>query len=173
MRQEEESQILNGAGGNDLEGLLGRIPGANLGMISGAADRNMLDDIYAAITKVRSAFLEPDGIVMHPDDWATVQTLKDDMGRYLGVGPFAGENSERLWGKRVVVTAAIARGTALVGAFATGAQIFRRGGLSVEASNSHADFFQKNKTAIRAEERLALAVYRPQAFATADLDLVS
>jgi hypothetical protein len=34
----------------------------------------------------------------------------------------------------------------------------------VEASNSHSDFFQRNLTAIRAERRLALAVYRPQAF---------
>ena len=45
----------------------------------------------------------------------------------------------------------------------------RKGGLRVEASNSHSTFFQENKVAIRAEERLALAVYRPAAFAVADL----
>ena len=39
----------------------------------------------------------------------------------------------------------------------------------VEASNSHSDYFQRNLTAIRAETRLALAVYRPEAFATADI----
>jgi HK97 family phage major capsid protein len=54
--------------------------------------------------------------------------------------------------------------TALVGAFRTAAQVFRRNNLTVEASNSHNDFFQKNLTAIRAEQRLALAVYRPNAF---------
>jgi HK97 family phage major capsid protein len=54
--------------------------------------------------------------------------------------------------------------SALVGAFRTQAQIFDKSGLTVEASNSHADFFQLDLTAIRAEKRLALAVYRPAAF---------
>jgi hypothetical protein len=34
----------------------------------------------------------------------------------------------------------------------------------VEASNSHADYFQKDMTALRAEQRAALAVYRPAGF---------
>ena len=48
------------------------------------------------------------------------------------------------------------------------AQVFRKSGITVEASNSHSDYFQKNKTAIRAEERLALAVYAPGAFGVVD-----
>ena len=82
------------------------------------------------------------------------------------VGPYGvnGIAGEEAWGLRVVVTSRIAANTALVGAFGTMAQVFYRGGLTVEASNSHSDFFQKNLTALRAERRLALAVYRPQAF---------
>jgi HK97 family phage major capsid protein len=69
-----------------------------------------------------------------------------------------------LWGLPVAVTPAMTAGTALVGAYASAAQVFRKGGIRVEASNSHQDFFIKNLVAIRAEERLALAVYRPGAF---------
>jgi HK97 family phage major capsid protein len=69
-----------------------------------------------------------------------------------------------LWGKKVAVSFGTAANSAVVGAFAQGGQIFRKGGLTVEASNSHADYFQRNLTAIRAEERLALAIYRPGAF---------
>jgi HK97 family phage major capsid protein len=64
----------------------------------------------------------------------------------------------------VLVTSAIGDGTAAVGAFRQGGAVYRRGGLTVEASNSHSDFFQKNLTALRAEERLVLAIYRPSAF---------
>jgi HK97 family phage major capsid protein len=71
-----------------------------------------------------------------------------------------------MWGKPVVPTTAMPASTALVGAFRQASQVFRKGGLTVEASNSHADFFQRNETAIRAEERLLLAVYRPGAFGT-------
>jgi len=38
------------------------------------------------------------------------------------------------------------------------------GGLTVEASNSHSTYFQTNMLALSAEERLALAVFRPSAF---------
>lgn len=69
-----------------------------------------------------------------------------------------------LWGLLVAATPAIAAKLVLVCAFATQAQFFRKGGVRVEASNSHQDFFIKNLVAIRAEERGALAVYRPGAF---------
>lgn len=168
VKREEEDQLLNGSGGDDLIGILDRVPGGNQGVTSNAVDAQILDHIYAGITQVRLSFLEPDAVVMHPEDYATIQTLKDGVDRYLGAGAY-GPAQDVVWGKRVVVTTAIAQGTALVGAFQESAQIFRRGGLTVEASNSHADFFQHNKTAIRAEERMALAVYRPEGFATVTL----
>lgn len=173
---EEEDQLLNGNGsGNNIEGLIKRVPAANLDIASSASNANNADHIYAAITHVRTtSFLEPDAIVINPDDWEVLRLLKDTTNNYIAGPPFAnnnnfsGEPQESLWGKRVVVTQAI-QGQILIGAFRTAAQLFRRGGLSVEASNSHSDYFVKNLTAIRAEERLGLAVYRPQAFATVDI----
>lgn len=170
VRIEEEDQLLNGAGsGTNLDGLLHRLPAENADIASDVDNVNPADHIFAAMTVARRSYLEVDGIVVNPDDWATIALLKDADGRYLGNGPFGMGQSETLWGKRVVVTEAMDAGTALVGAFGTAAQVFRRGGLTVEASNSHSDYFRKNLTAVRAEERLALAVYRPQSFATADL----
>jgi HK97 family phage major capsid protein len=100
---------------------------------------------------------------MNPGNWAVTALLKTTTGEYLGGGPFVQAVQPQLWGMPVAVTPAQAAGTAWVGAFNAACQIFRRGGFRVEASNSHQDFFVKNLVAIRAEERLALCVYRPGA----------
>lgn len=124
------------------------------------------DAFYKAITKIRSVgFFEPDAVVVHPNDWTDIRLLRTSTDVYMW-GPPTDGGVERLWGLPVVVTTAATEGTGLVGAFRMGAQIFRREGLRVEATNSNEDDFKKNLIALRAEERLALAVYRPLAFCT-------
>ena len=62
------------------------------------------------------------------------------------------------------MTSVIEAGVALVECFNTAAQIFRKGGVRVDASNSHQDYFTRNLVAVRSELREALAVYKPQRF---------
>ena len=50
------------------------------------------------------------------------------------------------------------------GAWKLGSQYFMREGMRLETSNSNKDDFERNLVSIRAEERLALAVYRPVCF---------
>ena len=52
----------------------------------------------------------------------------------------------------------------LTGAFAEGAQIFDREDANVVISTENQDDFEKNMISVRCEERLALAVYRPESF---------
>jgi len=70
-----------------------------------------------------------------------------------------------LWNKPVYVTSAIGatKGTALVGN-SEAAQVWNRGGMRVEATNSHASNFVLDLSVIRAERRLGLCVHRPQGF---------
>jgi HK97 family phage major capsid protein len=132
------------------------------------ANANSADHIHAAMAVAAQSYLQPDGRVVNPADWADLRLVKDSQGNYVGGSPFstATEPGQALWGVRVALTTAIAEGTALVGSFSSAAQLYRRGGLTVEASNSHADYFQNDLVALRAETRLALAVFRPEAFAT-------
>ena len=177
----EEAQLLNGDGtGANLVGLLNRsglapvvvkdagsptVVNGVTGATSPSGDNDM-DAIYRQITYIRTtAFLEPDAIVIDPTAWQNVLLSKaTGTGNYFANGPFVDAQTPTLWSKRVVITPALAGGSALVGAFQQGGQIFRKGGITVDASNSHADFFQRNLSAVRAEERLALAIFRPGAF---------
>lgn len=163
----EEDKLLNGADSPaELTGILNR-DGLATPVDAGSAspDNPGADAIFRQMMAIfNSSFLMPDGIVTNPLNWQTIQLMKDANGQYMGGGPFNSPVPARLWGLPVVPTPAITSGNALVGAFRQAAQIFRKGGLRVEASNSHDDYFIRNLVAIRAEERLALAVYRPGAF---------
>ena len=171
VRIATEAAILSGAGAPSLTGIMNR---AGLTAAQAVGADTPVDAIYKDITKIRVAsFLEPDGIVVHPTNWQTIRLAKDANNQYFGGGPFTaaygnpgGMAADSLWGKRVVVTTAMTLNTALVGAFATASQIFNKGGLTVEATNSNEDDFLNNLVALRAERRLALAVYRPAAFST-------
>lgn len=166
----EEAQLISGTGtAPALRGLLNRV---GIQTQAKGTDANEVA-IFKAIGKVRNSFLEPDGIVINPANYESIRLKADTAGQYLGGGPFMGQYGngggsnylrDALWGVPLVVTSAIASGTALVGAFGTAAQVFRRGGLTVESTNSHGTDFVENVTRFRAEERLALAVYRPAAF---------
>jgi HK97 family phage major capsid protein len=160
----EEDELLNGSGvAPHLLGLKNRV-GLAADVVRGAAENNA-DAIFRQIMAIFSAsFLMPSGIAMNPADWATTALMKTTTGEYLTGGPFASIQTPTLWGLSVAVTPVQAATVAMVGAYKQAAQIFRKGGIRVEASNSHVDFFIKNLVAIRAEERLALAVYRPAAF---------
>jgi HK97 family phage major capsid protein len=163
VEMKEEDELLNGSGIDPhIHGYLqlpGLAPGVPLGTDT-IADA-MLKQITAIAT---TALVMPDGFVMNPNDWLTVQIAKNAQGNYMGAGPWAAPQAPMLWGLSGVVTPAEPAGVGLVGAFRSMSQVFRKGGIRVEASNSHQDFFVKNLVAIRAEERLALAVYREGAF---------
>ena len=159
----EEDQLLNGSGvGANQLGLM-NLPGLAAAQPRGA-DSNA-DAILKQVTAISIAtLLVPDGFIMNPANWLTIQLTKNAAGNYLGSGPWAPAQPAQLWGLPGAITPAIVANTSLVGAFRAAAQFFRKGGVTVEATNSHADFFIKNLVAILAEERGALVAYRESAF---------
>ena len=95
---------------------------------------------------------------------------RDDNGQYLVAVSVALGGEPRLWRIPVVDTPAMTEGTALVGAFGTGAQLYDREQASIRISEQHADFFVRNAIVVLAEQRLALAVKRPEAFVAVNFD---
>lgn len=168
LEMEEEDQVLNGTGvAPNLLGILNRL-GLTAAMARVDPETNADVILKQVMAIFANSFLMPDAIVMNPKDWTDCVLSKTTTGAYInccpGGGPFNNLPNTALWGIRVVLTPMMPAGTALIGAFKEGGQLFRHGGLRVEATNSHADFFVKNLVAIRAEERIALCIYRPSAF---------
>lgn len=162
----EELELLKGAGTGAH--LLGLIPQATAFVapitVSGAT---MIDKVRLGMLQAVLSEYPASGIVMHPSDWARIELTKDSEGRYIIGNPQDGA-APRLWRLPVVETPAIDEDKFLTGAFKLGAQVFDREDANVLLSTEDRDNFIKNMVTIRGEERLALAVYRPQAFIYGD-----
>ncbi|WP_307959503.1 phage major capsid protein [Sinorhizobium medicae] len=166
----EEGQLLNGDGtGQNLHGI---IPQATAYAAAFTPDApTAIDTLRLAQLQAALAEYPATGHVMHPTDWARIELEKDTTGRYI-IGNPQGMIGPTLWGLPVVATQAIAVDKFLTGAFRLGAQLFDRWDARVEAGFVNDDFI-KNLVTILAEERLALAVYRPEAFIYGDLGYVA
>ena len=174
LRLTEDNQILSGAGtGEDLTGILNTTGIQTYAWSAGAtapvADTKA-DALRRAATLAYLAYYEPTGIIVHPGDWEDIELTKNSQGTYLLAMSVAGGAESRVWRIPVIDTPAIAEGTALVGAFGTGAQLYDREAASIRISEQHSDFFVRNAIVVLAEERLALAVKRPESFVKVTFD---
>lgn len=170
----EESALLNGDGsGANMRGVLNT---SGVQALTKGTDTEA-DAIFKGISAVgRSSGYTADAVVVSPVLYETLRLAKDQNGQYYGGGMFSGQYGQdglmlypNLWGLTTVVTPAIGDSTALVGAFKSAATLYRRGGVRVETTTSHAENFVKDVVTTRLEVRELLAVRQPLAFATIDL----
>lgn len=175
----EENQLLNGNGvGTNVLGLLNR---SGLQTETAADNTDNFDAIFRAMTKVETGSdLAADGIVINPIDYQNLRLSKDGNDQYIAGGPFQGQygvggilENPPIWGRTTIVTPAIAAGTVLVGNGAQASTVYRKGGVRVEATNSNVNDFEFNRVTVRAEERVALAVRKPAAYAKVTLSNVA
>ena len=163
LKLKEEAQLLKGSGvGLNINGLYTQASSyLNPGVV--VSNETGIDRLRIAMLQVQLAEYDADAIVLNPIDWANIELTKDSMNRYIIANPF-GVTGAVLWGKPVVPTQAMGLGEFLTGAFAMGAQGWDREDISVTVATQDQDDFIKNMVKILVEERLGLAVYRPEAF---------
>ena len=171
LRLVEDDQILNGDGtGSNLTGVLSTTGIQSYAWSAGVADDTRIDAVRRGITKALLAYYEPTGIIVHPNDLEDIELTKDQQLQYLMVMSVSMGADARLWRLPIVETPAIAEGTALVGSFGLGATLYDRMQGTIRVSEQHSDFFVRNAVAILAEERIALAVTRPESFVEVTFD---
>ena len=168
LKYKEEEQLLAGDGtGQNLLGLIPQATAFNEALRKTGDTK--IDTLRRAILQVRVAEYRASAIALNPVDWADIELTKDSTGSYIWVNVQEG-GAQRLWKLPVVDSNAVPEGEFLVGAMNIAAQVFDREDAAVEVSTEDGDNFRTNMVTIRAEERLALAVYRPESFVHGDFD---
>lgn len=181
LRMEENDQLLNGDGtGENVTGLLNTtgVQTLNANGTDGYFDTNPVDaagtanENYERILRARTLIstvgrARANFIVLNPADHETFLATKDADRQYFGQGPFSGAPIPTLWGMRVVENENITQGTALVGD-GRQATVWDRMAATVTTGTIDKQFI-RNMLTLLAEERLALTVFRPTAFAAVSL----
>jgi HK97 family phage major capsid protein len=125
------------------------------------------DRIRDAFRQLEVANYRPSHVVLNPRDWCNLELAKVNAGtddRYI-LGTPRGTSSAPLWGRSVILSNALTPGTFLVGDFQQ-AMVFEKSGVSFAAAYQDASNFRQNLVTLRAEARLALAVWRQEGFVT-------
>lgn len=162
LMYKEELQLLKGSGvGINLSGIYTQA--SNYSAPFFVANQTYIDQLRLALLQAELAEYPATGIVLHPTDWTRIELTKTTEGAYLFANP-TGIAGPVLWGRPVVATQAMTVDEFLVGAFKLGAQYFDREDANVVIATENEDDFVNNLITIRAEERIGLAVYRPEAF---------
>jgi HK97 family phage major capsid protein len=177
LARREDAQILNGNGtAPNLRGILATSGIQNLDQTyftgapvkSATFDNENLNRIRRGIRVIQvTGQAQPTFIVMNPADAENVDTSVDANRQYIFGGPAAGL-PRRLWGLPVVESDNMTAGGVLVGD-GTMAAVVDRQAARIYTTDSHSDFFVRNLFVVLAEERIALPVFRPAAFAFVDL----
>jgi hypothetical protein len=157
----EDQQILFGSGTTpQLTGIVADADTQTLLQIGADTD---IDTIRKAMTLAQVAQYGVDTIVVSPTRWQDVELTKDGEDRYMLVPNISVGAPAVVWRLNVVVSTAMPDANALVGGFAQGARLYDRQESRVSTGYIN-EQFKENMLTMKAEERIALGVKRPENF---------
>jgi HK97 family phage major capsid protein len=174
VARSEEREIIFGSGTPPhIEGIMevaGTTDIALDGRYQSGTD-TLIDVVRRGVTDVFVAGYEPNAVVLHPFDWETITLEKGNDDRYVWA-VVTNDNGSRIWGIRVVESvgcqsrapADFNRRELIVGDWLMGCQLLDRMDLTVQVGLIDRQFVENMRT-ILAEERIALPIYAPAAFA--------
>ncbi len=178
IKRLEEQAILYGDGTPpNIQGILDVSGTTNIATNGryNAGAHTLIDVVRLGITDVTVAGYEPNAVVVHPYDWETILLEKGSDNRYVWA-VVTDNNGSRIWGVRAVESVGaqnrddevdVNRRAIVVGDWQMGAQLLDRMDLTVQVGLVDRQFIENMRT-ILAEERIALPIYAPAAFAYFD-----
>jgi HK97 family phage major capsid protein len=163
LLKKEDSEILSGT--TTISGILTVATAFAAGGSTLTAPQNF-DVLKYAITQANVAFYNPTYIVMHPNDVRDMELIKDENNNYVFPWVITGGRPSVAL-VPIYMTTAMTSGTYLVGDFTRGTQLFIRKGIELKFWDMDYDGnLVKGMNTITISERIALPVYRTNAFIT-------
>ncbi len=179
VRVEEERQLLWGTGANnEIEGLYAQ--GVDAYEFDRAEPGDSLIDIIRRMrTDLRKRRFSPNAVMIDPLDWEDIELAKGAAtgnDHYIW-GLVSSLRGPVIWSLRVVESDAMTHPTnnsrrILMGDFIRGATLYDRHDVRLAVGYVDDDFARNLRT-LRAEERLALGVKRPDAFVWTETEAAS
>jgi HK97 family phage major capsid protein len=163
----EDAQVLNGNGTSpQLTGLL------SVAVQNHVTTGPNIERLIWAISQLESSDYSATGIVLHPAAYFAIALNKaTGSGEYDLPGIVVIQNGQLyVAGVPVYKTTAIARTTYLVGDWELGAQLFIREQPTVGFFEEDGNNITTNRITVRIEGRVALAIYRAEAFVQGTFD---
>ncbi len=162
LKFKEDYDLLHSIAGPERVTGLFKVEGTQ--KYTGLAKDKYSVQIRRAITKAQLAEYEPDGLVISPEMWEHLEVETDDNGAFRIALQVAVGAQKRLWQLGVISTTAMADEDFLIGSFQQGATLHDRETVSVTVSTENGTTFEQGVVTVRADERLALEVHRPESF---------
>lgn len=164
IMDKENQQLLYGTGSSgQIRGLFNTSGILTHDASADASPWTAIDSIEDSITQLRTgnALAEPNLFITHPSTWGAIRRIKTTTGAFV-VGDPLREAPNTLWGIPVLVTTACTNGQGLLLDTRKFGTALLREGIVMHQGFANDDFV-KNIARYVFEERLTLAVERPQA----------
>lgn len=163
----EDTEILNGDGSSpNLDGLFtdgtAFVTGSGGAFYQSVESANEFDVLIAALNQLALSNYQADTILLNPTDFHKIVLLKSTANEYLknqiiqGIQP-------AINGVPITLNTAVTAGKFLVGNLAQASQLWVRDGLGIEFSREDSTNFRDGFVTVRAQERVALTNYSPNA----------
>lgn len=163
----EDAEILNGDGSSpNLDGLFtdgaAFVTSSSANFYQSVESANEFDVLIAALDQLAESNYQADTILLNPLDFHKIILLKSTANEYLknqiiqGVQP-------AIMGVPITINTAVTAGKFLVGSLAQATQLWIRDGLGIEFSREDSTNFRDGFVTVRAQERVALTNYQPNA----------
>lgn len=175
VRLREDLQLLKGnATPPNIQGIdtVSGKGNQNVSGLASATGQEYAEGIHAAAVDVMQAYLDPTAVIVSADGWGVLRLAKDLDGQYLN-SVITEAGIPRIWGIPLVVNnnqndiTGATNGTIVATVVSRdAAEIYRRQGVTVSFTDSHASEFLTDVVRWKATERLALFVRRAAGIST-------